>query len=86
MDEAELKQMEKQITELQDEIKKREVECRTLESGKSDPKNYLYGTDLLLSNLLLVVWTELGSLQSSLTSEEAREQLQATEKQVQHVK
>ena len=38
MDEAELKQMEKQITELQDEIKKREVECRTLESGKSNPK------------------------------------------------
>ena len=32
VDEAELKQMEKQITELQDEIKKREVECRTLES------------------------------------------------------
>ena len=40
MDEAELKQMEKQITELQDKIKEREVECRTLESGKVDPKTY----------------------------------------------
>ena len=85
MDEAELKQMEKQITGLQDEIKKREVECRTLESGKSDPKTTYRYTDLLLSNLLLMVWSELASLQSSLTSEEARDQLQATEKQVQHV-
>lgn len=32
--------MEKQITELQDKIKGREVECRTLESGKVDPKTY----------------------------------------------
>ena len=80
MDEAELKQMEKQITELQDKIKGREVECRTLESGKVDPKTT--HTDLLLSNLLLFVWSELASLQSSLTSKEAREQLQATEKQV----
>lgn len=80
MDEAELKQMEKQITELQDKIKEREVECRTLESGKVDLKTT--HTDLLLSNLLLFVWSELASLQSSLTSKEAREQLQATEKQV----
>ena len=81
MDEAELKQMEKQITELQDKIKEREVECRTLESGKVDLKTT--HTDLLLSNLFLFVWSELASLQSSLTSKEAREQLQATEKQVQ---
>ena len=53
MDEAELKQMEKQITELQDKIKEREVECRTLESGKVDLKTT--HTDLLLSNLLLFV-------------------------------